>query len=87
MDPGALIMARSWNVPEGHGKAYEYPIPNQPAFTVAEVAVITRKARTTVWYWINNGKLISKQNTKGDPYILKAELQRFIQEYLCGPPS
>jgi len=80
-------MASSWKPHENYSGAYSYAIPNQPAFTVAEVSTITRKARTTVWYWLKEGKLQAQSNSKGEPYILKEELHRFIQDYLLPPQN
>lgn len=66
-------------------------VPWFPAFSQVAIAALLRSSRSTVHYWIVNGKLEAFEDNVGERYVLRAELVRFVREYLqreCreGPP-
>lgn len=85
------------NVPPVPSKLGE-PSPPQPiavppyqTFSPASIAAVLRVNRSTVHYWLQAGKLDSYRDNIGEPYITRAELLRFIRDYLrravteCAP--
>lgn len=50
-------------------------LPAYPAFSSAAIAKVLGVHRSTVGYWLANGK--------NEPYVLRSELSRFIREYLA----
>lgn len=57
-------------------------VPPFPVFSQASIAQLLQVGRSTVQYWVVNGKLDSYQDNIGDRYVLRAELVRFIGDYL-----
>lgn len=57
-------------------------VPAFPCFSPAAVAQILKTYRSTVQYWLTNGKLDSFQDNIGDRYVHRAELIRFVRDYL-----
>ena len=57
-------------------------VPPFPCFSQAAIAQLLHVGRSTVQYWVVNGKLASYQDNIGDRYVLRAELVRFMGEYL-----
>ena len=57
-------------------------VPAFPAFSPAAIAGLLNIYRSTVQYWLTNGKLDSFQDNIGERYVLRGELVRFIKEYL-----
>lgn len=66
-------------------------VPIFPAFSPAAIAdLLTRFSpkpvgRSTVHYWLQEGKLESYRDNVDDPYVLRGELIRFIKDYLKRP--
>lgn len=59
-------------------------VPNFPCFSPAAIAQLLKVYRSTVQYWLKNGKLDSFQDNIGERYVLRVELVRFVREYLKG---
>lgn len=57
-------------------------VPAVPMFSPAAIAGLLKVYRSTVQYWLANGKLESFQDNIGERYVLRAELVRFVREYL-----
>jgi len=57
-------------------------VPLFPCFSQAAVAHVVGKHRATVQYWLASGKLGFYRDNIGERYVLRAELIRFIREYL-----
>lgn len=57
-------------------------VPAFPMFSPAAVAQLLKVYRSTVQYWLTNGKLESLQDNIGERYVLRDELVRFVREYL-----
>lgn len=57
-------------------------IPNYPSFSPAAIADLLKVYRSTVQYWMANGKLDSFTDNIGERYVLRGELIRFVGEYL-----
>lgn len=57
-------------------------VPTFPAFSPAAIAALLQQSRQSVYYWITCGKIEFFRDNIGEPYILRAELVRFIREYL-----
>lgn len=57
-------------------------IPPFPAFSPASIAELLKVYRSTVQYWLTAGKLECFRDNIGEPYVLRAELIRFVREYL-----
>jgi excisionase family DNA binding protein len=67
-------------------------IPDQPFFTVAEVATLLDVAKTTVLDWIKADKLVAVRlsastSGRGAIRIPRAELERFLVERSNVQPS
>lgn len=60
-------------------------VPDFPCFSPAAAAQVVGRHRATVQYWLDNGKLEFFKDNIGERYILRAELIRFIHEYLQRP--
>lgn len=60
-------------------------VPAFPSFSPASVAQLLGVHRSNVQYWRTAGKLECYRDNIGEPYILRAELIRFIREYLQRP--
>jgi excisionase family DNA binding protein len=60
-------------------------IPPFPSFSPASIAQLLGVYRSTVQYWITAGKLECYRDNIGEAYVLRAELIRFIREYLQRP--
>lgn len=66
-------------------------VPIFPAFSPAAIAdLLTRfgpkpVGRSTVQYWLQEGKLESYRDNINEPYVLREELVRFIKDYLKRP--
>ena len=57
-------------------------VPDFPAFSPAAVAHALGRSRSAVGYWMNNHKLEFYRYNLGERYVLRAELVRFVREYL-----
>lgn len=57
-------------------------VPKFPAFSPAAIAGLVHQSRQLVYYWMTSGKLESFRDNIGEPYVLRAELIRFLREYL-----
>lgn len=57
-------------------------IPPFPSFSPASIAELLKVYRSTVHYWLMSGKLECFRDNIGEPYVLRAELIRFVREYL-----
>ncbi|MCS6297151.1 MAG: hypothetical protein H8K09_13025 [Nitrospira sp.] len=57
-------------------------IPPFPAFSPASIAELLKVYRSTVQYWMTAGKLECFRDNIGEPYVMRAELIRFVREYL-----
>lgn len=57
-------------------------VPAFPCFSPASVAALLGKGRSSVSYWMAEGRLVFFRDNIGDPYILREELVRFIRDYL-----
>ncbi len=57
-------------------------VPPFPSFSPASVAALLGKTRSSVSYWMAEGKLAFFRDNIGEAYILRDELVRFIREYL-----
>lgn len=57
-------------------------VPPFPAFSPASIAELLKVYRSTVQYWITAGKLDVYRDNLGEPYVLRAELIRFVRDYL-----
>lgn len=58
-------------------------VPAFPSFSPAAIADLLKVYRSTVQYWMVNGKLESFTDNIGARYVLRAELIRFAREYLA----
>lgn len=57
-------------------------VPPYPAFSPASIAGLLQKNRSTVAYWMQEGKLSFFRDNIGEPYIHREELVRFLRDYL-----
>lgn len=57
-------------------------VPAFPMFSPAAIAGLLQVYRSTVNYWLVNGKLDSFRDNIGERYVLRAELVRFVRDYL-----
>lgn len=57
-------------------------VPSFPSFSPAAIAELLKVYRSTVHYWLANGKLDSFTDNIGARYVLREELVRFIRDYL-----
>ena len=57
-------------------------LPTYPAFSPGAIAKVLGVHRSTVGYWLANGKLDHYRDCLNEPYVLRSELSRFIREYL-----
>lgn len=57
-------------------------IPPFPAFSPASIAELLKVYRSTVQYWMTAGKMEFFRDNIGEPYVMRAELIRFVREYL-----
>lgn len=57
-------------------------VPPFPCFSPAAAAGVLRVHRGTMHNWIERGKLEFYQDNIGERYVLRAELIRFVREYL-----
>lgn len=57
-------------------------VPDFPSFSPAAIAQLLKVYRSTVQYWLANGKLDSFTDNIGERYVLRDELVRFVREYL-----
>lgn len=57
-------------------------VPDFPSFSPSAIAGLLRVNRCTVHYWLANSKLDSFPDNIGERYVLRAELIRFVREYL-----
>jgi len=57
-------------------------VPVLPMFSPAAVAALLKVYRSTVQYWLENGKLESLEDNIGARYVLRDELVRFVRDYL-----
>ena len=57
-------------------------VPAFPCFSPAAIAQLLGVYRSTVQYWMTAGKLECYRDNIGEAYVLRAELIRFIREYL-----
>lgn len=60
-------------------------VPAFPCFSPASVAQVLGTSRQNVHYWLQAGKLECYRDNLKEPYVLRAELIRFIREYLQRP--
>jgi hypothetical protein len=60
-------------------------IPPLPSFSPAAIAQILPAPKGTVAYWLDAGKLEFYVDPIGERYVLRAELVRFVTEYLKRP--
>lgn len=60
-------------------------VPAFPCFSPAAVAQVLGTSRQNVHYWLQAGKLECYRDNLKEPYVLRAELVRFIREYLQRP--
>lgn len=58
-------------------------LPALPMFSPASIAAILHVYRSTVQYWIVNAKIETVVDNIGERYVLRDELERFINEYLA----
>lgn len=57
-------------------------VPAFPAFSPAAIAQLLKVHRSTVQYWLANGKLDSVADNIGERYVLRDDLLLFIRDYL-----
>lgn len=57
-------------------------LPALPMFSPASIAALLHVYRSTVQYWIVNGKIETVVDNIGERYVLRAEFERFLREYL-----
>jgi len=57
-------------------------LPALPMFSPASIAAILHVGRSTVHYWIVNGKIETVVDNIGERYVLRVEFERFVREYL-----
>lgn len=57
-------------------------VPDFPSFSPSAIAHLLKVYRSTVQYWLANNKLDSFPDNIGERYVLRAELIRFVREYL-----
>jgi len=57
-------------------------VPTFPCFSPAAIAALLRINRGTVHYYLGSGKLGFFRDNIGERYVLRAELLRFMVEYL-----
>ncbi len=57
-------------------------LPAYPVFSPAAIAKVLGVHRSTVGYWLANGKLDHYLDCLDEKYVLRSELIRFISEYL-----
>ena len=57
-------------------------IPPFPTFSPASIAELLKVYRSTVQYWLSAGKLECYRDNLGEAYVVRAELVRFVREYL-----
>lgn len=57
-------------------------VPAFPAFSQVAIASLLKVARSTVQYWIESEKLTCFKDNVGERYVLRAEVVRFIREYI-----
>lgn len=57
-------------------------VPAFPMFSPAAAAEVLRVHRGTVHNWFDRGKLEFFRDNIGERYVLRAELIRFIRDYL-----
>ena len=57
-------------------------VPPYPSFSPASIAGLLSKNRSTVAYWMTQGKLEFFRDNIGEPYVLREELMRFMRDYL-----
>jgi hypothetical protein len=60
-------------------------IPLIPSFSPAAIAALLQVYRSNVHYWLVAGKLESFTDNIGDRYVPRAELVRFVREFLARP--
>lgn len=59
-----------------------FVIPPFPTFSPASIAELLKVYRSTVQYWLSAGKLECYRDNLGEAYVVRAELVRFVREYL-----
>lgn len=57
-------------------------LPALPMFSPASIAALLHVGRSTVHYWIVNSKIETVVDNIGERYVLRAEFERFLREYL-----
>lgn len=57
-------------------------VPDFPSFSPAAIAELLKVYRSTVQYWLNNGKLDFFEDNISERYVRRDELIRFIKDYL-----
>lgn len=57
-------------------------VPAFPVFSPAAIADLLQQSRQAVYYWMTTGKIEFFRDNIGEPYVLRAELVRFVREYL-----
>ena len=68
--------------PDRQAQVAPIALPAYPAFSPAAIAKVLGVHRSTVGYWLANGKLDHYRDCLDEPYVLRSELSRFISEYL-----
>lgn len=56
------------------------------AYTMAEVAAMTGRDRTTIWRWMNRGVLQRVKISGGRPLITAASLEKLLRVDPVGGP-
>ena len=63
------------------------PVTKRVAYTIAEVAAMTGRNRTTVWRWLNRGALQRLNVPGGRPMITAASLEKLLRVDSAGGPG
>lgn len=73
---------RGWLSIRSPSRRLPVTIPDVPMFSPAVVAHVLHVYPSNVTYWVQTGKLDVIRDGIGKPYILRAELVRFVREYI-----
>lgn len=65
-----------------NGHAGPVVVPPLPMLSPASIAALLQVYRSTVQYWIANGKIETVVDNIGERYVLREEFERFVRDYL-----